>query len=1551
MQRKLRSKKLSLALTVIFLCSIVFSDLPVQPAYAQFSDIRGSWAEKQINDWADKGLAGGYPDGTFKPNSQITRAEFVALTNRAFGKQNPAARADFEDVKESNWFYTEVAAATAAGYTAGYTDGTFKPLNPITRQEAASIVARLLQLDAGAADQAFADDGAIAPWARAAVGAVAAAGIMGGYPDGSFKGANPITRAEAVATLDRALAARPAAAPEGITGIITQNGKAVEGAVVLLFAENGTEPIKEAASGKDGGYAFQVAAGTYDLTAAKDKYVQFAAKVLLAKDGVVQNLALAEGTLISGQLVDKNGKVIKNARLFFTTNPTFLTTTEGSGNFKVYVPAGKQYAVRGYKNNQPASGLETLAEAIEAGAAGSQPIGIIRASYSLVSGGGGGGSGGPSVPPSDFAGGAGTKANPYQIATADQLNKVRNYLDKHFVQVADINLGAAPWNQGQGWEPIGDSDNHFAGSYNGGGYSINGLYINRNTNNTGLFGYLGEGGEITGVNILNAQVRGGNYTGILAGYANNAAINTSHVEGTVTGGYWVAGLLAGEINNSEIRGCSSDGEVSATYYAGGLVGKAEFSLIKMSFSTAEVTSGNRIGALIGELYYSHVEGCLAAGNVSGTEYAGGLVHSLGGSSSVKSSYALGNVTVTGTHAGGLAAEMWGDSFVSMSYAMGNVSGTSGVGGLVGNPSSGDIYHSIGQNKQIESTTGSIYIGRIAGGKSEDYNLFQNNHGYAKMKVSGDPVSSADPSSKDGSDFLGFYEIQAAEISDPAPFEAWDFDAADADGNGVYWQWDHDISRPVLYVDPEGSVNFIRLGNDTRVIEPVIDDTPSDFAGGAGTEGNPYQVATAEQLDSVRNYLDKHFIQIADINLTDYLGEDGDGYNEGKGWVPIGSSSSQFTGSYDGDGYKIIGLTFTDPDNGWYTGLFGHTSKDAALDNITLQDATLNGKSEIGSLVGKNYGTVSNCSSINVDLAGYMNVGGLIGINYGVVEDSYTSGAVVCTYAYVGGLIGENASYSGAQYLDDAGSVLNCYSSANVTGVEVVGGLIGNDSRGNIEYSYSSGQVIGTDDRVGGLIGDAYDTQIRHCYATGNVAGAYDDVGGLVGEASGTLIEDCYASGNVSGPANVGGLVGDHSGSIANCHSNGTVTGTSYIGGLVGYNTGSISDSHSDGAVTGTNRVGGLVGYNYNTGTVSKSYSTSSVTGTGVYNEFIGGLVGYNNGPISQSYASGNILSTYLCTGGLVGYNFQGTITDCYAMGNVTGNSRVGGLVGDNRQQITNSYATGAVSGTSDVGGLVGDDNGGTYASCYYDQNTTGQTDTGKGEPKTTAAMQEQSTYAGWDFAIVWGINPDENEGYPFLRWQGYEHVPTSVLDEDFEGYTAGEFPSSGGWVLKYGGMGADQQYVTDLVSVSGDQSFRLWGDYNWSATVYKTVDIPVRGILEGWVRTEATAGLPGGVAHIGLTNPDVGAWGTYIASAIFADGKIYAVDASHELQTFEIDTWYHIRIVYDLAEQTADFYVDDVKKASDVPIGSVTPTAVFLIAGNQATVISYFDDIILCPGS
>lgn len=196
----------------------------VRAAFAQLADIKGHWAQRQITAWADKGLAAGYPDGTFKPDNQITRAEFVTLVNRAFNKQDAGARIDFTDINPSHWFYGEVTVAVAAGYMSGYNDGAFKPNSLITRQEVASVMSRLLQLGEGAAGVSFRDAGSIAAWAAGAVNAVVAAGIMGGYTDGAFMANSPITRAEAVVTVDRALNLSVPETPEAATVIYNQAG-------------------------------------------------------------------------------------------------------------------------------------------------------------------------------------------------------------------------------------------------------------------------------------------------------------------------------------------------------------------------------------------------------------------------------------------------------------------------------------------------------------------------------------------------------------------------------------------------------------------------------------------------------------------------------------------------------------------------------------------------------------------------------------------------------------------------------------------------------------------------------------------------------------------------------------------------------------------------------------------------------------------------------------------------------------------------------------------------------------------------------------------------------------------------------------------------------------------------------------------------------------------------------------------------------------------------------------------------------------------------------
>ncbi|SFJ84558.1 S-layer homology domain-containing protein [Paenibacillus sp. UNC496MF] len=174
------------------------------------ADIGGHWAEQEIRQWIAQGLIGGYEDGNFRPDKAVTRAEFVALVNRAFGFARTGGAA-FGDLKAGDWSYADFRKAAAAGYIAGFGDGTVHPNAPVTRQEIAVIAQRLLGLTPSAdSARAFADAASIPSWSKGAVGAVEDAGIMRGYEDHAFRPANNATRAEAVVILSQALKVKAA---------------------------------------------------------------------------------------------------------------------------------------------------------------------------------------------------------------------------------------------------------------------------------------------------------------------------------------------------------------------------------------------------------------------------------------------------------------------------------------------------------------------------------------------------------------------------------------------------------------------------------------------------------------------------------------------------------------------------------------------------------------------------------------------------------------------------------------------------------------------------------------------------------------------------------------------------------------------------------------------------------------------------------------------------------------------------------------------------------------------------------------------------------------------------------------------------------------------------------------------------------------------------------------------------------------------------------------------------------------------------------------------
>ena len=198
-------KKHAITITVVLAASMAMS----VTAFGAPTDIQGHWAQNTINKWVDKGDISGYPDGTFRPNNMITRAEFVVLVNNAMG-YTKSGYAYFSDVPSHYWGKNAIQTGVAAGYISGDGNGIFRPNDPVTRQEAAAMISRILDLKQNESRAyRYTDSYAISNWAKGVVGAVSEAGIMAGYPDGSFGPNKVLTRAEAVLALDKTVNYKP----------------------------------------------------------------------------------------------------------------------------------------------------------------------------------------------------------------------------------------------------------------------------------------------------------------------------------------------------------------------------------------------------------------------------------------------------------------------------------------------------------------------------------------------------------------------------------------------------------------------------------------------------------------------------------------------------------------------------------------------------------------------------------------------------------------------------------------------------------------------------------------------------------------------------------------------------------------------------------------------------------------------------------------------------------------------------------------------------------------------------------------------------------------------------------------------------------------------------------------------------------------------------------------------------------------------------------------------------------------------------------------------
>lgn len=176
-----------------------------------FGDTAGHWAKSAIDLLASKLIITGTSSTEFSPSQRVTRAEFAALITRSLGLAAVNSGTSFSDVNASAWYANAVQTAAAAGLITGYTDGSFKPNSPITRQEMAVILSKAIKytgttLTADPSALAkFSDAAAIPAWSQAAIQEIAAEQIIQGRPDGSFAPQNNATRAEAVTMLEKTL--------------------------------------------------------------------------------------------------------------------------------------------------------------------------------------------------------------------------------------------------------------------------------------------------------------------------------------------------------------------------------------------------------------------------------------------------------------------------------------------------------------------------------------------------------------------------------------------------------------------------------------------------------------------------------------------------------------------------------------------------------------------------------------------------------------------------------------------------------------------------------------------------------------------------------------------------------------------------------------------------------------------------------------------------------------------------------------------------------------------------------------------------------------------------------------------------------------------------------------------------------------------------------------------------------------------------------------------------------------------------------------------------
>ncbi len=957
------------------------------------------------------------------------------------------------------------------------------------------------------------------------------------------------------------------------------------------------------------------------------------------------------------------------------------------------------------------------------------------------------------------------------VNSLTQLEGVSTELDGVYALTHDVDASSSatmnPIAGGgfSGWQPLGSSNNNgttFTGGFNGQGHVISGLYINRTTNENGLFGTVGDAATITNLDLTNASITGtGSDNGILAGYISGATTLANIVTaGTVSGGR-VSGGLAGQDFGANTN-IQSSATVSGADYIGGLVGLAGGSFTNAD-STGNVTgTAGRVGGLAGYFNSGILTNVYARGAVSGVGLIGGLIGQAFGNT-ISTAYATGSVTDTGSgdqNIGGLIGYAGGgdcncrtvyqnlyatgavtaganaesvgglfgrfsDSNLSNAYATGAVTAPGGarVGGLIGDNEPNSYISNTFATGAVTATGASSEVGGLIG-----YSFATNlSTSYASGAVTGGADvgglvggiinygNDGNNSPGDGTPGVTISDSYATGSVTGIGTGAGPFYVGGLIGADTPFDSTSPISISRSYatglVSGAGVLGGLIGGNTGTIANDIWDRTSTGQANGIGADilVNGASNSAVTNLTSVQDTTPAASDYA--FSATPYMAA---GFSFGTAPGGVTGTTPQTWVQVDNDG-SLNGAS-----GGVATRPFLLMEYATSLTNAhQLQLAELS--------LATNYTLGGDIDASGTSTtAGMWGPGGFVPLGTGATQDatSFYSGdfdgqghtishlTINAPTGKVSGLFGvintnasiENLTLTGASVYGNTAGILAGENIGVVSNVSTSGSVVGNTAGGLLGLNVGTGAVVNTSSSAAVNA----PSSAQQLAAQGDL-----ELGGLVGGqlafGSPTLISSSHASGAVgtlSASLGVtGGLVGVAAGGVVSTSSaSGQVAGTQSTGGLVGFlDGGSVQNASASGAVTGSGSgAGGLVGTvagsSQSGATVVDSFATGNVTGV----SRVGGLVGF--------IASAGIGSN---TGAVTG----STVGKTYASGSVTGTGKsVGGLVGENQGMISQASYTPSgmgVTGAADAGGVVGlNDAGATLLTVAATGAVTGTSYTG-----------------------------------------------------------------------------------------------------------------------------------------------------------------------------------------------------------------------------------------------